>query len=323
MMNDQFPFDYVVGVDVSKGTLDFTVGDHNHTRSIKNTEEQIVSKLIKSIKNPKTTIVVMEATGGYEERLVKLLHEHSIALAVLNPRRVRDFAAGIGKDAKTDPIDAQVIAFYGQVVKPAAQMAKSAKDQKLKALVERRRQLLELINQENNRLQQTTDLEIREYLQQTLETLRKQVKTIDARLAKCVQENTANTRKVEIMDSVKGLGPVAISTLLAELPELGELNRGQIAKLVGVAPMNKDSGQASGRRRTFGGRSYVRRVLYMATLVATRFNPKIKAFYQRLVAAGKPKKVALTAAMRKLVTILNTLIKNDETWSEEVNKASV
>jgi transposase len=322
-MNDQFPFDYVVGVDVSKATLDFTVGDHNHTRSIKNTEEQIVSQLIESVKNPKATIVVMEATGGYEDRLVKLLHEHKIALAVLNPRRVRDFAAGIGKDAKTDPIDAQVIAFYGQVVKPTAQLAKSAEDQKLKALVERRRQLLELINQENNRLQQTADLEIRDYIQQTLETLRKQVKTIDARLAKCVRESTTNTRKVEIMDSVKGLGPVAISTLLAELPELGELNRGQIAKLVGVAPMNKDSGQTSGRRRTFGGRSYVRRVLYMATLVATRFNPKIKAFYQRLVAAGKPKKVALTAAMRKLLTILNTLIKNDETWSDEVKKASV
>ena len=131
-----------------------------------------------------------------------------------------------------------------------------------------------------------------------------------------------NARKIEILDSVKGLGPVSISTFLAELPELGKLNRGQIAKLVGVAPMNCDSGQVSGRRKTFGGRSYVRRVLYMATLVATRFNPKIKAFYQRLLAQGKPKKVALTAAMRKLLTILNTLLKNDVLWSNEPNKAS-
>ena len=148
------------------------------------------------------------------------------------------------------------------------------------------------------------------------------MKTIDERLAQCVHDDTANARKVEILESVKGLGPVAISTFLAQLPELGNLNRGQIAKLVGVAPMNKDSGQASGRRRTFGGRSYVRRVLYMATLVATRFNPRIKTFYQHLLGKGKPKKVALTAAMRKLLTILNTLVKNDELWAEP-NKTSV
>jgi len=183
--------------------------------------------------------------------------------------------------------------------------------------------LLDLINQEDNRLQQTADQEIRGYIQQSLETLRKQVKTIDQRLAKCVNTNTTDARKVEILQSVKGLGPVTVSTLLAELPELGRLNRGQIAKLVGVAPMNRDSGQVSRKRRTFGGRSYVRRVLYMATLVATRFNSKIKAFYQRLVTQGKPKKVALTAAMRKLLTILNTLVKNDVLWSEEPNDASV
>ncbi len=263
----------------------------------------------------------MEATGGYEELLVTLLHRHGIALAVVNPRRVRDFAAGIGRDAKTDPIDAGVIAFYGQVVKPQPQAAKSEDQKKLQALVERRRQLLDLINQENNRLQQTTDQEIRGYIQKSLETLKKQVKTIDERLAKCIRTDRENARKIEIMESVKGLGPVSVSTFVAELPELGTLNRGQIAKLVGIAPLNNDSGQKSGRRRTFGGRSYVRRVLYLATLVATRFNPRIKAFYQRLLSAGKPKKVALTAAMRKLLTILNTLIKNDELWNEE--KASV
>ncbi len=244
-------------------------------------------------------------------------------MAVVNPRRVRDFASGIGKDAKTDPIDAQAIAFYGQVVQPNAQAAKTDEEKKLQALVGRHRQLLDLINQENNRLQQTADREIQGYIQESLETLKKQVKSIDERLAKCVKEDTANARKIEILESVQGLGPVAVSTFLAELPELGELNRGEIAKLVGVAPMNKDSGQASGRRTTHGGRSYVRRVLYMATLVATRFNPRIKAFYQRLLKAGKPKKLALTAAMRKLLTILNTLIKNDEIWNAEPNKASV
>ena len=323
MMKIEYPFTQVVGVDVAKGKLDFLLPDEKQPLSIKNTPKEIIGKLIGRIKNPQSTIVVMEATGGYESLLVTLLNQHKIPLAVVNPRRVRDFAKGIGWDAKTDPIDARVIAFYGTVVRPKAQMARSDEEKKLKSLVERRRQLLGLIGQENNRLKQTTDQEIRGYIQESLETLKKQVETIDQRLAKCVKDDTANSRKIEILDSVKGLGPVAISTFLAELPELGKFNRGQIAKLVGVAPMNCDSGQLSRKRRTFGGRSDVRRVLYMATLVATRFNPKIKAFYQRLVARGKPKKVALTAAMRKLLTILNTLIKNDLLWSEQPNQASV
>ena len=323
MKKEQYPFSQFVGVDVSKAKLDFAFADGKPAREIKNSQEQIVGELLGKIEKPQETIVVMEATGGYEELLVTLLHEHHIAVAVVNPRRVRDFASGIGRDAKTDPIDASVIARYGEVVQPAAQAAKSDEDKKLRGLVERRRQLLDLINQENNRLQQTIDQEICGYIQQSLETLKKQVKVIDQRLEKCVGENTENARKIEILDSVKGIGPVAISTIIAELPELGELNRGQIAKLVGVAPMNNDSGQTKGRRRIFGGRSYVRRVLYMATLVATRHNCRIKAFYQRLLAEGKVKKVALVAAMRKLLTILNTLIKNDETWSDEVEKASV
>ena len=322
MMNDQSPFSVFVGVDVSKDKLDVAFADGNETLSIDNSPQQIVAELIGRIKSPQGTLVVMEATGGYEELLVTQLHQHHIALAVVNPRRVRAFAAGIGKDAKTDPIDAQVIAFYGQVVKPAAQVAKSDDQKKLQALVERRRQLLDLINQENNRRQQTADREIQEYIKQSLETLKKQVKTIDERLAKCVQADTANARKVEILTSVQGVGPVAVSTILAKLPELGKLNRGEIAQLVGVAPLNNDSGQASGQRRTFGGRSYVRRVRYMATFVATRFNSRIKTFYQRLLREGKPKKVALTAAMRKLLTILNTLIKTDQLWAEP-NKTSV
>jgi transposase len=323
MKKKDYPFLQFVGVDVSKAKLDFAFSDDKQAFSINNAQNQIVTQLIGRIENPKATIVVMEATGGYENLLVTLLHQHQIALAIVNPRRVRDFADGIGMDAKTDPIDASVLVFYGQVVKPAAQAAKSEEEKKLKALVERRRQLLGLINQENNRLQQTTDQEIQGYIQQSLKTLKNQVKEIDDRLAKCVATNPVNARKVEILQSVKGLGPVAVSTLLAELPELGELNRGQIAKLVGVAPLNHDSGKSSRQRRTSGGRSYVRKVLYMATLVATQFNHKIKAFYQRLLANGKSKKVALIAAMRKMITILNTLIKNDELWNTEPNKTSV
>jgi transposase len=323
MMKNAFPFTQVVGVDVSKAKLDFVLDENQQPMVVKNTRKEIVSKLIGRITVPKNAIVVMEATGGYEGQLVTSLHQHKIALAVVNPRRVRNFANGLGWDAKTDPIDAKAIAFYGRVAQPEAQIAKSDEEKKLKDLGNRRRQLLDSINQEGNRLLQTADQEIREYIQQLLESLKKQVETIDQRLAECLKEDTVNARRIEILNAVKGLGLVTVSTLVAELPELGKLNRGQIAKLVGVAPMNRDSGQVSRKRRTFGGRSHVRRVLYMATLVATRFNSKIKTFYERLVAQGKPKKVALTAAMRKLLTILNTLVKNDELWSDEPKRASV
>jgi len=323
MMKDNSPFSKFIGVDIAKDKMDVAFADDNQTFVIENSDLQIIDGLIERIENPNSTIVVMEATGGYEKRLVALLHQHNIAVAVINPRRIRDFARGVGRDAKTDPIDAQAIAFYGQVVKPVRQLAKSHDEQKLKALVTRRRQLLNLVNQEDNRLKQTTDSEIRGYIEKSIKSLKQQVKLIDQRLKKCIAADTVNARKVEILQSVKGIGPVSISTFLAELPELGMLNRGQIAKLVGVAPMNNDSGRKSGRRRTAGGRSYVRKVLYMATLVATRFNPRIKAFYQRLLAQGKNKKVALTAAMRKLLTILNTLIKNDELWRTEPNNTSV
>jgi len=320
-MKQTYSFSQFVGVDVAKATLDFVDAEGKLKGSIPNSAEPIVSQLIKAIKDPQSTLVVVEATGGYENLLVTTLQQHGIAVAVVNPRRIRDFASALGRDAKTDPIDAGVIAYYGQVAKPAPQEPKTEEAKKLQTLVERRRQLLDLINQENNRLQQTADTEIKESIQKVLETLKTQVKTIDERLAKAVQQDSQHARQVEILESVKGLGPVTICTLLALLPELGVLNRAEIAKLVGVAPMNHDSGESTGRRRTCGGRSYVRRVLYMATLVATRHNPRLKDFYQRLLKAGKLKKVALIAAMRKLLTILNTLIKNDTLWSDEPQKS--
>jgi transposase len=301
----------VVGVDVSKEKLDIALPNEllvidNNTKAIQQLADRIASDSV---------IVVMEATGGYENQLVQTLHDHGIPLAIVNPRRVRDFAKGIGMDAKTDPIDARVIAYYGEIVRPAPQLAKSDDAKKLEALVERRRQVLGLVGQEKNRLQQVDDAEIKELIQKSLEMLKKQLKTVDERLAGAIKKPAAgNQRKIEILESAKGIGPVAISTFLAELPELGELNRNEIAKLVGVAPINNDSGQKPRKRKTIGGRSYVRRVLYMATLSATRHNPTIRRFYQRLVAKGKEKKVALVAAMRKFVTILNTLIKKDELW---------
>lgn len=289
---------------------------------IENSVEVIQQQLVNRIQG-ESVIVVMEATGGYENQLVSLLHKHGIALAVVNPRRVRDFAKGIGMDAKTDPIDAKVIAYYGEIVKPAPQSAKTDDQKQLRALVDRRRQLLGLISQEHNRLQQADDAQIKKLIESMVKVLKKQLKTVAARLAKLVKNSAEDKRRIEILESVKGIGPVAISTFLAELPELGELNRNEIAKLVGVAP--SDTGQRSRKRKTIGGRGYVRRVLYMVTLVAARHNPAIRTFYQRLLVAGKEKKVALIAAMRKLLTIVNTLIKKDELWIDTLarNKTSV
>jgi transposase len=323
MKNESESFALFVGVDVSKAQLDVFLPDSRTRLSVENSEEKIVSKLVEALKGKAGVLVVMEATGGYESALVKVLGERQIAAAVVNPRRVRDFAKAIGKDAKTDAIDAEVISKFGEVAKPAPLAARSEADQKHSALLNRRKQLLDLINQESNRLQQTCDQEIQGFIRESLEALKKQQKEIDARLAKCVAEDTANARKVEILSSVQGVGPVAISAFLADLPELGQLNREEIAKLVGVAPINRDSGTRTGQRYVSGGRTYVRRVLYMATLVATRRNDRIKKHYQHLLAQGKLKKVALVACMRKLLTIINTLIKNNVLWRNETSVPAV
>lgn len=306
-------FSRVIGIDVSKDKLDVASGSKSVPRTIGNDAASVEQLIASEIQQRQQTLVVVEATGGYERQLVETLQAASIAVAVVNPRRVRDFAKGIGWDAKTDPIDACLIAHYGEVVQPKPASPKTQAQRKLTALVVRRRQLLKMINMESNRLAQAIP-EVTKFIRQSLQALKKQVKTLDLEMAAAVEKQKASARKVEILQSVKGCGPVAISTLVAELPELGELNRGQIAKLVGVAPINHDSGKHQGKRKTSAGRSSVRRVLYMVALVATRHNPPIKAFYRRLLASGKPKKLALVAAMRKLLTILNTLIKRDQLW---------
>lgn len=315
MKNSEYRFTTVIGIDISKNKIDIADNQNSAVQTVANRKSKI-DQWIKSIARQSNVIVLMEATGGYESLLVERLHQHNIPLAVVNPRQVRDFARGIGYDEKTDPIDAHVIVRFGTVVQPAPQPAQSEEQIKLGALVVRRRQILDLINQEQNRSQQSRDKEIRKSIATVLKALKKQVEIIDGQIEKAVRADEANTRKIEILESVKGVGKVTISTMIAELPELGTLNRQEVAKLVGVAPINKDSGQSIGKRKTSGGRAGVRRTLYMATLVAARFNPRIKAFYQRLLAKGKLKKVALTAAMRKLLTILNTLVATDQLWKD-------
>jgi len=322
MNNVEYPFKTVIGIDVSKNKIDIADNRGSSAKTVENSRTKL-DQWIKSIVDQANVIVVMEATGGYESLVVERLHQRQVALAVVNPRQVRDFAKGIGIDAKTDPIDARVIVRFGEIVQPAAQVALSAKQIKLGELVVRRRQVLGLINQEENRSQQTRDKDIRKSIDTVVKTLKNQVKTLDVQIANAVKNDEANARKVEILNSIKGVGPVTFSTIIAELPELGTLNRKEVAKLVGVAPINRDSGQSIGKRKTAGGRSGVRRTLYMATLVATRFNPRIKVFYQRLLAKGKLKKVAITAAMRKLITILNTLVRTDQLWTDPVAAHSV
>jgi len=309
-----------VGVDVSKDTLDIFRPDLNEVSKIENSEYAVREFCLKLQKRKRSVVVVMEATGGYETLLVNQLATHDVPAAVANPRQVRDFARGLGIDAKTDPLDARIIARFGEVVQPKPMVMKSDHEQKHGALVARRNQLLELINQENNRLKQSWDDDAKQSIREVLEVLKKQLANINSQLAKMLQADTANKRKIEILESVKGVGPVMISTVIAELPELGKLNRGEVARLVGVAPINRDSGQKSGKRFIGGGRGQVRRVLYMATIVAIRHNPAIKAFYQRLKTLGKESKVAIVACMRKLITLLNFLVKTDAVW---INKESV
>jgi transposase len=224
---------------------------------------------------------------------------------------------GIGIDAKTDPIDAEVIARYGQVVKPRPTAMKSEHENKHSALVDRRNQLLELITQENNRLKQTWDEDAKKSIRVVLEVLKKQLKEIDSQLSKMLNADKQNARLIEVLSSIKCVGPVMISTLITGLPELGKLNRGEIAKLVGVAPINRDSGKMSGKRFIGGGRGKVRRVLYMAAVVGLRHNPVIKAYYAHLKNKGKESKVAIVACMRKLLTIMNTMVKTDQLWRDQ------
>jgi transposase len=306
-----------VGVDVSKFSLDVFHPDTGELTKLDNTQVA-VDVFCRSLKKKKETVMVaMEATGGYERLLLIQLAKHEIEAVVLNPRRVRDFAKGVGADAKTDSIDARVISQYAAVVSPQPIAMKSDHEQKHSALVARRNQLLELINQESNRLMQSWDEDAKKSIREVLEVLKKQLKSIDSQLASMLKSDTKNQRTIEILQSVKGVGPVTVSTIIAELPEIGSLNRGEVAKLVGVAPINRDSGKKFGKRFIGGGRGQVRRVLYMATVVAIRHNPAIKAFYVHLKSQGKVSKVAIVACMRKLITILNLLVKSNQLWENK------
>jgi transposase len=255
----------------------------------------------------------MEATGGFEMSLAAALGETGIPAAIVNPRQVRDYARSTGKLAKTDAIDAQILADFAAAVHPEPRPLADVQTRELKDILARRRQLNEMITAEKNRLQRARRV-LRDHIKAHIAWMEKEMLDMDTALKQFIEESPIWREKDNLFQSVPGIGPVISTTLVVELPELGILNRKQIAALVGVAPFNRDSGKMRGKRKVWGGRASVRAALYMGTLVATRFNPVIRRFYQRLIAAGKTKKVAITACMRKLLIILNAMIKHLTPW---------
>jgi transposase len=305
-----------VGIDVSKRWLDVRLHGESPSRKLSNAPVGWTS-LVEQMRQVQPALIALEATGGYERGAARVLREAGFRVAIVNPTRVRRFAEGLGILAKTDRIDAGVIAFFAKVAQPWPNGQLSAVEEQLAAFVERRRQLLLTLVAEKNRLS-TCPETVRTDVQAHIDWLEEHISDLETEIQTSIQANPEWRAKAEILESVPGVGPVTASTLVAELPELGEINRQQIAALVGVAPFNKDSGDRRGKRRIFGGRSGIRRTLYMATLSATRHNPVIRAFYESLLKRGKVKKVAITACMRKLLVILNTLIAKGEAWREKV-----
>jgi len=302
-----------VGIDVSKDKLDVAVRPSGEILSFSNDEDGI-SLMVDFIKPLSPLLIVLEATGGLETASVGILAAKGLPVVVINPRQVRDFAKATGKLAKTDAIDAHVIARFGEAVRPEIRPLKDQETQKLDALITRRRQIVEMITAEKNRLGSATSW-TRKDIQNHIAWLEKCLMKADKDLNNLLRKSPVWREKNDILRSTPGVGPVLSMTLLSNLPELGTLNRKQIAALVGVAPLNRDSGLFRGKRKIWGGRASIRSVLYMSVTCAIRFNPLIKKFYQHLRNAGKVHKVAMTACTRKLLIILNTMIKNRTCWS--------
>jgi transposase len=307
-------FKTFVGIDVSEDWLEVCVLPQAARRRFAQDAQgwQALGQAVAALAAP---LVVMEATGGLERPLAQLLSAAAIAVAVVNPRQIRQFARGLGWLAKTDRLDAALIARYGALAQPAAHLPLSAAQARLQALVLRRRQLAELVNGEGNRLRRTAEPVIRDSAVRHLAWLKAELAALNEQIAAALVAQPHGAERAAILASVPGIGPVATSSLLALLPELGSRDGKAIAALAGLAPIAQDSGKRRGQRCIQGGRGVVRCAIYMATLVASRHNPVIRAFYQRLLTAGKAKKLALTAAMRKLLVILNAMVRDGATWN--------
>lgn len=315
-MNQSAPASHIswIGIDVSKDKLDVHCLSTGRHRQYQNDEDGIsaLSEMLLAMAHP---AVVCEATGGYESLMALRLHEAGLVISVVNPRPVRDLTKGFNQLAKTDAIDARMIALYGSIIKPPPTVFASAAEQELKRWVLRRGQLVEMMSAEKNRRKQLTGPS-KDEVSDHIDWLKKRIQQIDEKI-KQLSESTAKWQATKaILQSAKGIGPVISSSLLVLLPELGTLERRKITALVGLAPFNRDSGCYQGKRTIWGGRASVRTLLYLATLSALRYNPPIRAYYEHLKAKGKCKKVAIVACMRKFLTCLNAMVKNSENWDD-------
>lgn len=311
-----------IGIDVSKKCFDVHVLPTDQRERFSN-DPAGIQQCLQRCQQEQPELIVMEATGGYESLLAGTLQAEGLAVAVVNPRRIRDFARARGQMAKTDALDAKIIACYGATLQPAATEQVSDNARKLKALVARRHQLVQMHTTESNRTEHAVDKEIKNSLAAVVRTIKKQIEKIDKQIKDHIDQQPELKQRAESLKTVPGIGDTTAYMLVTELPELGRYNRRQIAALVGVAPMNRDSGMFRGKRMTGGGRRQVRARLFMPTLVAVQYNPALRTYYRKLVEQqGKCKMVALTAAMRKLLCILNTMLKNNQQWNENLLKTS-
>jgi len=311
----------VIGIDVGKERLDVNLSTEKKVRDWAN-DETGRAELSDWVAEQEVSLVVVEASGGYEAAIVSELVERGEEVALVNPTRVRSFARAEGVLAKTDKIDAQVIARFGAIMKPQVRVRRNEAQTALNEKVTRRRQLVLMRTAEKNRLH-TAGSAIQSHITGHIDWLNTEIARLEAEISRAIKANPVWFETAKRVDSVPGIGFITAATLVADLPELGQLNRQKISALVGVAPFNRDSGKKRGKRRIFGGRASVRSVLYMATLSAIRYNPTIKTFYQRLLDKGKLKKVALTACMRKLLVIINTMVKTGQDWNPSKTSPAV
>lgn len=302
-----------IGIDVAKKHLDIHVLPDNTAFTVSR-DDSGLDELVNRLRRLAPQLIVLEATGGYEKVVLASLAGAGLAVLAVNPRQIRDFARACGRLAKTDRLDAAIIAPFAERLRPPLRPLPDATAQALGAIVVRRRQIIDMISAENMRLQQTVDRKVQTSIKAHLKWLQEQLTSIDADLDATIKENDTWLHNEELLDAVPGVGKTTARTLIVELPELGSLDRRQIAALVGVAPINHDSGCHRGQRHIRSGRTTARAALFMAAWVGTRHNPVLQPFYKRLIAAGKPRKVALVACMRKLLTILNALIRDQQPW---------
>lgn len=305
-----------VGIDISKKSFDVHCLADNSDHHFDYTDENI-KKFIEMLRDSKPELIVVEATGGYEIPLVSEIRTTGLPVAIVNPARTRNFAKAVGQTAKTDKIDARIIAQFGATVKPRPSEAIDENTNKIKILTTRKRQLIAVRTAEKNRMEHCQDAFIEKSVRAVISMLDTQIREIEEQIARIIKDSSELKQKSDVLQSVPGIGESTAAVLVSGLPELGELNRRQIASLTGTAPINRDSGQFRGKRITGGGRSEVRTALYMPTLTAIRHNPVIREYYRRLVSAGKNKMVAVMACMRKLITILNSMVAKNEAWASK------